>query len=265
MRHFRGSVFCALMIAAILLALLVRGVQHVREAARQGACEGRLNQMQLALTNYHDVHGHFPPAYIVGPDGKPWHSWRVLILPFMEVSNVYDSYRFDEPWNGPNNRLLTDKIYLKIFQCPSRTDYGKAYHTNIVAIVGDSTAFPGGGWTQLSDFRDGGKHTILLAEYGNSDIHWMEPRDLNVGEMSFQFNDPAAPSISGVHAAGPAVVFADGITAYRLHQSLSVDTLSALVRTQSDNRVRREDLEHWDSWNGKYLAERRNGGEARPK
>jgi hypothetical protein len=211
--------------------------------------------MQWALTSYHDTHGHFPPAYIVGADGKPWHSWRVLILPFIESNKVYDQYRFDEPWNGPNNRLLADKIHLEIFQCPSRTDYGKVTHTNIVAIVGDDTAFPGANWTQLSDFRDRGKHTILLAEYGGSDIQWMEPRDLNAHEMSFQINDAVSPSISSLHPAGPAVVFADGIKAYRLHRPLSPETLSALVRTKSEKNVQREHLEYWNKINGAYLSE----------
>jgi ABC-type antimicrobial peptide transport system permease subunit len=34
------------------------------------------------------------------------HSWRVLILPFLEADLVYRQYNFDEPWDGPNNRLL---------------------------------------------------------------------------------------------------------------------------------------------------------------
>jgi hypothetical protein len=254
MRLFRWPVFLAITLAGILVVLAVRGLQTVQESARQSACLGRFAQMQLALTNYRETHGHFPPAFVAGPDGKPWHSWRVLILPFMEQATVYDRYRFDEPWDGPNNRLLADKIYLPIFQCASGADYGKSLHTNVVAIVGVGTAFPGAGSTQLSDFRDAGRHTILLAEYGNSDIHWMEPRDLNADQMSFQFNDPAVPSISAPHPSGPAVVFADGICAYRLRRPLSAETLSALVRTQGDKRIRRDDLEHRDSGN-KFLSE----------
>jgi Protein of unknown function (DUF1559) len=119
-RHFRWSVFWVMMLAAILVGLVVWGVSFVREAASQGACQGRFNQMQFALTRYHETHGHFPPAFIVGPDGKPWHSWRVLILPYMEHSSVYEKYRFDEPWNGPNNRLLEDKIHTPIFHCRSQ-------------------------------------------------------------------------------------------------------------------------------------------------
>jgi len=154
-----------------------------------------------------------------------------------------------------NNRLLADKIYLKIFQCPSRSDYGKGLHTNIVVIVGDGTAFPGSSSTKLSEFREGGKHTILLAEYGKSDIHWMEPRDLKVGEMSLLPNDAAAPSISGSHRAGPAVVFGDSITSYRLRRSLSTRTMNALIHIQGDPSVRRESLQRSDSWSGRFLSD----------
>ena len=41
------------------------------------------------MHNFHDVHKHFPPAVIYGPDGKPWHSWRVLILPFVGQLTLY--------------------------------------------------------------------------------------------------------------------------------------------------------------------------------
>lgn len=255
MRIVRWQVIGMIVMPAGLLIFMVFGVQRVRRAAERSACEGRFCQMQFLLSMYHDHHGHFPPAYIVGPDGKPWHSWRVLILPYINHNDIYEQYRFDEPWNGPNNRLLADKINLKIFQCPGRADYGKTLHTNIVAIVGNETAFPGASSSKLSDFRDSGRHTILLAEYGNADIHWMEPRDLNADEMSFQFNDPASPSISSLHSTGPAVVFADGIKAYRLRRPLSAETLGELVKTKSQKHIRRDDLEHWNSRTGAYLSE----------
>ena len=46
-----------------------------------------LRKSRLALHNYHQANGCFPPAYIADKNGKPMHSWRVLILPYME----YDS------------------------------------------------------------------------------------------------------------------------------------------------------------------------------
>ena len=34
------------------------------------------------------------------------HSWRVLILPYFCMGDIYNQYNFNEPWNGPKNRLL---------------------------------------------------------------------------------------------------------------------------------------------------------------
>ena len=93
-----------------LLALgtwLASSVQEAREAARQCSCIGHRAGIYLALLNYHDTHGHFPPAYVLGPDGKRWHSWRALILPYLD-EDLGRRYRFDEPWNGPNNRKLAN-------------------------------------------------------------------------------------------------------------------------------------------------------------
>jgi len=41
----------------------------------------------LALFNYHDDYGSYPPAYIADESGRPMHSWRVLILPYLGRSS----------------------------------------------------------------------------------------------------------------------------------------------------------------------------------
>ena len=41
------------------------------------------------MHNYHDEHGSFPPAYIADASGKPMHSWRVLILPYLDEKGLY--------------------------------------------------------------------------------------------------------------------------------------------------------------------------------
>ena len=38
----------------------------------------------LAMYNYLEENGTFPPAAKTDPDGKPLLSWRVLILPYLE-------------------------------------------------------------------------------------------------------------------------------------------------------------------------------------
>ena len=58
------------------------------------------------MQTYRDTYKVFPPAFIADADGKPMHSWRVLLLPYLEQQVFYMRYRFDEPWDSPHNRSL---------------------------------------------------------------------------------------------------------------------------------------------------------------
>ena len=104
-------------------------------------CSNHLKQIGLALQNYHDAYGSFPPAYMADADGKPIHSWRVLILPYLEQKALYDKYSFDEPWDGPNNSQLHEAA-ISAYICPSRPGNSRT-DTSFVAVVGAQTAWPG--------------------------------------------------------------------------------------------------------------------------
>jgi hypothetical protein len=188
-----------------LLGSLVRAVDRAREAARASQCFC-IKQIGLALLNYHDAYGSFPPAYVAGANGRPMHSWRVLILPFLEQSALYNSYSMAEPWDGPNNRKLLDQR-PSVYACPSRV--GGPTLTSYAAIVGPKTAFPGPKSTKLDDIRDGTSRTIIIAEATNVDIPWTEPRDLDTEAMSWVIDDPSKPGFSSPHDGGPLVMFAD--------------------------------------------------------
>ena len=221
---------------------LVGAVKDAREAARQSECQGRFNQIMFALINYHETYKCLPPAYIADESGKPKHSWRVLLLPFLDQHGVYKQYDFNEPWDGPTNRKLASKIYLPIFQCHSGPNYETSLMTDYVVITGPQTAFPGSRSVSFEDIRDGRENTILLVEIANSNIPWMEPRDLEFDEMSFVVNDPKRPSISGPHPRGPCVVFADRISAYSLDRTLRPETLKALTTIAGGEPVSKEKL-----------------------
>lgn len=78
-------------IIAILIALLLPAVQQAREAARRSQCRNNLKQYGLAIHNYHDVYGQFPP----GGAGTccappPAVGWMVRILPFVDQAPLYN-------------------------------------------------------------------------------------------------------------------------------------------------------------------------------
>jgi Protein of unknown function (DUF1559) len=160
----------------------------------------------LAVANYHQTYGCFPPAYIAGRDGKPMHSWRILILPFLEQQELYKSYRFDEPWNGPNNRKLASRIggiYLR-----SGLESNQAQTTSFVAVVGPQTIWPGSKPTRYEDLGDGTHDTLMVVEVPDGQFLWMEPRDLDFDSMSFKINDGSGRGL-GSKLGGARVVSAD--------------------------------------------------------
>jgi prepilin-type processing-associated H-X9-DG protein len=189
-----GKAIVKVVLILVLIALFFPVSSRAREAARCSQCRNNMKQIGLALHNYHDVYGCFPPAYVPGPDGKPWHSWRVLILPYIEGEALYQQYDFNEPWDGPNNRkLAAQKPYA--YGCPSDPGSLGSPTTNYAAVVGPTAAWAGSEPRKLGDFRDPTDSTILVVETAGSGIHWMEPRDLS-------FDDAR----TGVHPPGPARV-----------------------------------------------------------
>jgi hypothetical protein len=72
-----GAVGCV--VALILVALLQPAVAVSPEAARRNACIKNLTLLGIALHNYHDKYKSFPPAYVADANGKPMHSWRILL------------------------------------------------------------------------------------------------------------------------------------------------------------------------------------------
>lgn len=216
----------ALLIATVLFAVIAPEPRHYGGARRE-QCGHNLKWIGLALHTYHDVYKTFPPAYVADDKGRPMHSWRVLILPFMDQQPLYDQYRFDEPWNGPNNRRLHRQIVHE-YQCPGgpreRTRPGDT-QTSYAVVVGPHTAFPDSRGIRLDEITDGMSNVIAVVEVKNSGIHWMEPRDLHVTQMAMQINSKRGQGISSEHPAGPQVVTADGMV-----RILSPETNSDLLR-----------------------------------
>ncbi len=202
-----------------------------RPSAVSAYCVSNLHQIGLALKAYHQQYGSFPPAYIADANGKPLHSWRTLILPYIAEDWLYRDTIFDKPWNDPHNQQLVERN-LVVFQDPNRNSRRMPRSTNYVAVVGPHTAWPGAKGSKLEDFRDGPENTILLVEIANSDIHWAEPRDLVEEGLIPKINADRCWSPSSRHRVrtirGVNVLFADGTVRF-LPEGLASELLQALL------------------------------------
>jgi prepilin-type processing-associated H-X9-DG protein len=229
-----------LVCGGILLALLLPAVGGAREAARRAACNNNLKQIGLAMHCYHEQYKCFPPAFIPDENGQPKHSWRVLLLPFMEEQALYAQYRFDEPWDSPNNKALAAQM-PSVYRCPSDSDM-TAGKTSYAMLVGPHAISDGPTPRRLSDIRDGSSNTIMIVEAAGADINWLEPRDLDTKYMSFGINRAGKNAmidfadISSNHTGVANVLFADG-SVRSLSASIDSKILEAMTTIDGGEAV----------------------------
>ncbi len=174
----------ALCLGACCTGLLLPAVSKVRAPARRLSCLNNMKQICLALHNYSDQYGTLPPPVVCDDAGTPMHSWRVLILPYIEQQALYDRYDLNEPWDGPTNIKLQDEMPLA-YWCSADPwpSVGRPTWTSYVAVTGSRTAWPASG-RRLADIddRDGTSNTVLVVEHNARQIPWTKPEDLGLDE-----------------------------------------------------------------------------------
>jgi prepilin-type processing-associated H-X9-DG protein len=247
----RWRLFESLVLGTVLLflALLVLPVdaEGVRESRRAG-CRHRLHQIGLALHAYHTRYGSFPPAFVTDDNGRPVHSWRTLILPFLGQKTLYNSIWLSEPWDERRNVGVLSRLQSSPsmpYGCPESADGSHPAlspwnGTNYLAITGADTAWPDDRPARLSDdFPDGAGRTILVVEVEHSDIAWTEPRDIPFSEMNFTANAGRDRLISSPWSSRSPIVhvlFADG-SVRTLPADTPAETIRALITRNGGETV----------------------------
>lgn len=222
------TLFVGMLCISILFGigmLCVRGVQNLRRAAIQMQCQNNLKQLALALENYREVYKTLPCVITYSEDGTPLHSWRVPMIPFFEMSLNYTEYDYREPWNGPSNNSYGSGM-PNLYRCPSAPPEQDWRCTNYVMLIDDRPGKPNGPPNlpgSTPPCLDPGSAVIVI-EIADSDIHWTEPRDVLLSELSMKINDRSKRSLSSYHG-GACVLHANG-------------TVEVLDPTETKERVR---------------------------
>lgn len=174
------------------------GILQAREAARRSRSKNNIKRIMLALHNYHFDHKRFPPANVMGPDGKTPHSWRVELLPYLDQQALYDKYRMNEPWDSEHNRKVAETI-VPVFNNPNSI---KPTNTSYFVVVGPGTAFGTKKGVSFNEISDGTSKTIAVVE-AKRNIPWTKPEDLT-------FDGEKLPTFGGFHKGGYFVGLCDG-------------------------------------------------------
>jgi prepilin-type processing-associated H-X9-DG protein len=215
----------------ILVALLLPAVQAAREAARRMQCSNNMKQIGIALHNYHDTYKTFPSVFIPDADGKPMHSWRVALLPFVGRQDIFQQYDFNKPWDSPENQALSG-LKVHAYSCPSDPQHEMSTTTSYMAVAGTGLGFEDGKFVNMADLTDGTSNTILVVEVKGSTVNWLEPTDLTLDEFIARLNTPPP----GGHPGGINVLFADGSVRF-ISQSIQPEVLKSLMTRSGGEKV----------------------------
>ena len=231
--------------------------QGFSEGERQS--RSNLRRIAVAMHSYRDpfgAPGDFPPAVVLGPDGKTPHSWRVALLPFLGHRDLYQEYRLDEPWDSEHNKKLLGKMpgvyrhpfaptgapntaYFVIAGQPAKRTQGAmaaGYESGGAQAAGAlpvepsppgqefGTLFsdqPQKTGPRLSDVQDGTSNTLLVVE-DRRDVPWTKPEDIP------HRPNLAPPKLGGWWSGGFYAALADGEVKF-FPEAIHRETLRKLI------------------------------------
>ena len=181
-------------IIAVLMGLLLPAVQKVRSAADRITCQNNLKQIGLAMHNYHNDFGSFPPGYLNqvwpnDPSLPPGHfiwSAHAHILPYIEQGSLADLIDMSYPlFGGPtadppysifpvnrdgvarpvvtflcpadeSNNVKPGYAPASYVTCAGSTPYSSSSNANGVYYVNSKT--------KITQVKDGTSNTVLASE-----------------------------------------------------------------------------------------------------
>jgi hypothetical protein len=231
----RGALVCAVLLGGLAVAAPVPkegGPPPVTEE-RIKASQDNLKQIGIAFHNYASAFGDAWASDILDKNGKPLLSWRVRLLPYREEDSLYKQFKLDEPWDGPNNKKLIEKM-PKVY-APIRVKAG-AGMTFYQTFSGEGALFA----KNKTDFTiptipDGTSNTGLVFEAGEP-VVWTKPQDIPFDEKK------PLPKLGGMFEGVCNVVRCDG-SVFRMKKDPDETELKRFIMPADGNVLNADKLE----------------------
>ncbi len=227
------EVLVVLSIIAPLVALLLPATRSAGPAARRAQCTNNLKQIALALHNYEQAYNGLPPAYTVDAKGNPLHSWRTLILPYLEQEPLYRTIDLSKPWNDPANAKALETS-LGVFRCPEAVGPGNT--TTYLAIAAPNGCLNPKESRRLTEITDAHDSTLMVIEAGEEyAVPWMAPVDADESLLM-----GIGPTTKLHHAGGTNACFVAGNVRFLKANTPAIVLRALMSISGNDNEVAKE-------------------------
>jgi len=243
-RRILAAIICVILLAGVAGIAYRYGqptlVKLASSRERAGAISN-LERIASALNAYAADHGAYPLPIIRDANGKPMHSWRVAILPYLNENQIANEYDYDKPWDSTENMevaLSIPSVYVS--QSQNRmSGYGCEYHL----VVGDRTLFPKSGPLNPKRVSDDPTKTALVVEatsrQNNANV-WTQPIELDIQAMTGAIGTNPGVEIGSVTEGGAAIATVDG-AGHFLDESMAPEIVLAIL-TASGNEPLADDV-----------------------
>jgi len=228
-----GRLKVALIVATVVLVgvagavLLMRQVNFVRQAAMRMKGSGDLCQFALAEHNFSDhTQSGLVGPFAINSDGltRPELSFRVSLLPYIEMHKVHELIDLNESWDSARNAPATSRV-IRNLQSPDTPDATKPDTPYRVFYGGGALFAADGTPVKFKEVPDGLSSTILFV-HATEAVPWAKPQ-----EFPYTATTPLPPLGSpGLGKDGFNVAMADGSVRLLRHTIAEADLRSLIEK-----------------------------------
>jgi hypothetical protein len=205
--------------------------------------QNNLKQLGIGMFAHYDNNKFFPgDMYRVDRKTMTAWSWRVLILPYIELADLYSQLDTSKAWDDPANLKILEKMGMpKVFELPGRAapkghTYFRVFSLPKNAtgkdrpflVEGETGPYVGGSG---GDITDGLSTTFMIVEAREA-VPWYKPDVLAYDGVL------PLPEFGGKASDTFLVAFADGSVKELRRDKLDEKTLRALITRQGGEAVK---------------------------